>query len=93
MLFKWKLWSVRKAVKLVSQNKFDQILNPGILKWIPFSKNNGKHKLLGNKLKDLINQETKKVIFQDEKVFPIDENENAQIKKQEQERQDRESEI
>ena len=44
-----------------------------------------------NKLKDSdLAEETKKGIFQDEKVFPIDENENAQIKKQE---QDRESEI
>ena len=47
-----------------------------------------------SKIKDSdLAEETKKGIFQDEKVFPIDENENAQIKKQEQERQDRESEI
>ena len=47
-----------------------------------------------SKIKDSdLAEETKKGIFQDEKLFPIDENENAQIKKQEQERQDRESEI
>ena len=40
------------------------------------------------KLKDSdLAEKTKRGIFQNEKIFPIDENENAQIKKQEKERQ------